>query len=174
MYLISIYFDEKTEHKIRSYMNQIAKHTANTCMLDGNVPPHITITGFKTDSEEIAKEIFLNAAKEIRSGSIQWVSAGAFFPGILYITPVLNEYLHQLSEIYHNETMKYDNVQIDHRYTPFHWLPHATLGKHLTGSQMKTAFEVMQSQFAPFESNVVKIGLAKTNPYEDLICHELK
>ena len=34
MYLISIYFDEKTESKIRSYMKQIARHTENAHMLD--------------------------------------------------------------------------------------------------------------------------------------------
>lgn len=174
MYLISIYFDEKTEFKIRGYINQIAKHTGNTCMLDGNVPPHITIAGFKTNCEETAKKLFLGVSKEICSECIQWVSVGAFLPGVLYITPVLNEYLHQLSETYNNEAVKYEDLQIDQRYIPFQWLPHTTLAKHLTGLQMKKAFEVIQSQFAPFDGNVVKIGLAKTNPYQELLLFELK
>jgi hypothetical protein len=62
---------------------------------------------------------------------------------------------------------------VDQRYLLFKWLPHTTLGKHLTGLQMKKAFEVMQSQFAPFEGRVVKIGLAKTNPYQDIVVCEL-
>jgi hypothetical protein len=173
MYLISIYFDEKTESKIRSYMKQIARHTENAHMLDGDVPPHITIGGFKTNSEEKAKELFFNITKKVSSKSIQWVSVGTFLPGVLYITPILNEYLHELSGIYNNEVKKYDNLQVDQRYLLFKWLPHTTLGKHLTGLQMKKAFEVMQSQFAPFEGRVVKIGLAKTNPYQDIVVCEL-
>lgn len=43
MYLISIYFDEASEKCISSYMKQIGKATGNTVMLDGNVPPHITV-----------------------------------------------------------------------------------------------------------------------------------
>ena len=59
MYLISIYFDEVTEKRIRSYMRQIGKATGNVLMLDGNVPPHITIAGFHAESENTAREIFL-------------------------------------------------------------------------------------------------------------------
>ena len=174
MYLISIYFDEKAERNIRSYMNQIAKHTGNRYMLEGNVPPHITIAGFKANSEESAKELFINATKKISAKSIQWVSVGTFLPGVLYITPVLNEYLHQLSEIYNNEANKYEDLQKDKKYLPFQWLPHTTLAKHLDASQMRKAFEIMQSQFAPFEGTVVKIGLAKTTPYQDIVVCELQ
>ena len=49
MYLISLYFDEKTENRISGYMKQIAKYTGNTAMLDGNVPPHITIAAFHAE-----------------------------------------------------------------------------------------------------------------------------
>lgn len=174
MYLISIYFDEKTESKIRNYMKQIAKHTGNTCMLDGNVPPHITIAGFQTNCEESAKELFLNTSGKILSNKIQWVSVGAFLPGTLYITPVLNEYLHELSEIYSNEAKKYKELHTDQRYIPFHWLPHTTLAKHLSDVQMKRAFEIMQSQFGPFEGSVIKVGLARTNPYKELLYFETK
>ncbi len=174
MYLISIYFDEKTEYKIRSYMKQIAKHTGNTHMLDGDVPPHITVAAFRTNSEEIAKELFNNSKEKVLPGSLQWVSVGAFFPGSLHLTPVLNEYLQRFVELYNNEAVKCAGVHIDERYTPFQWLPHTTIAKHLSGEQMNKAFEVMQSQFAPFQGNVVKVGLAQTNPYRELLALQLK
>ena len=60
MYLISIYFDEKTDARIRSFMKQIAKRTGNSVMLDGNVPPHMTISAFHSYKEETAVEIFRN------------------------------------------------------------------------------------------------------------------
>jgi 2'-5' RNA ligase len=174
MYLISVYFDERTENRILGYMKQIAKYTGNTEMLDGNVPPHITIAAFCTDSERKARELFQKASEKIDRGNVQWVSVGSFLPGAIYITPVLNEYLHRLSEIYNEEIKKQEEVEGNLRYQPFGWLPHTTLAKHLTKEQMKNAFETMQNQFGAFEGNVVKIGLAKTNPYTDLDIIALK
>ena len=174
MYLISIYFDEASDKKIQNYMKQIAKHTGNTAMIDGNVPPHITIAAFRTDSEEHAIEIFRKAGSELRKGKVHWVSVASFLPKVIYITPVLNEYLHQLSSIYNKEIKQQKNFESDKRYQPFQWFPHTTLAKYLTKEQMKEAFEIMQNQFAPFEGCVTKIGLAKTNPYRDLEIIELE
>ncbi|MBQ8856736.1 MAG: hypothetical protein IJ024_01180 [Lachnospiraceae bacterium] len=174
MYLISVYFDETTERRIKSYIKQIAKYTGNTAMLDGNVPPHITISAFQTESEESAKKIFQKTAGELCAGDVQWVSVGSFLRGTIYITPVLNEYLHQLSVIYNKEATSHKEVQIDKRYQPFQWLPHTTLAKCLTKEQLQCAFQIMQNQFGPFCGKVVKIGLAKTNPYNDVMVLELK
>lgn len=173
MYLISIYFDENTDQKIRNYMKQIAKYTGNTEMLDGNVPPHVTISAFRTDSEQYAKEIFERAAGQICGGELQWVSVGMFLPQVIYLAPVLNAYIQELAEIIYREVSR-DNVTLSGHYRPFAWMPHATLAKKLTKEEMKIAFEVMQNQFGPFESRVVKIGLAKTNPYTDLAIFKLK
>ena len=46
MYLISLYFDEGTNKKIQLYMEQIAQRTGNMAMIDGKVPPHITLSAF--------------------------------------------------------------------------------------------------------------------------------
>lgn len=43
MYLVSIYFDEKTDVKLRNLIDKVARETENTFMPDNNVPPHITI-----------------------------------------------------------------------------------------------------------------------------------
>ncbi len=174
MYLISVYFDEKTNLRISGYMKQIAKHTGNETMLEGNVPPHITIAAFQTDSESTAREIFRKGTLQSCGGKVQWVSVGCFLPNVIYIAPVLDEYLFGLSEIYNKEVAGRENVRQDFRYRPFSWFPHTTLAKKLSGEEMKYAFEVMQNQFGPFEGQVVKIGLAKTNPYTDLEITEIK
>ena len=168
MYLISIYFDEATEKRISRYMKQIGKVTGNTLMLDGKVPPHITIAAFHTESDTAAREIFLRRKECLKAGNVQWVSVGMFLPGVIYITPILNEYLHQLSEVFDKEMKDRSGISVDYRYKPFHWLPHSTLGKHFTAEQLTAALSVMQNNFTPFEGRVTKIGLAKTNPYMDL------
>lgn len=174
MYLISVYFEEMTDKKIRGYMKQIAKHTGNSTMLDGAVPPHMTIAAFQADSQELAKRVFDRVSEKVHAGKLQWVSVGTFLPQVIYIAPVLNEYIQQLSEITYKEVAKTENVSPCGNYRPYAWMPHATLAKQLTKEQMKKAFEVMQNQFGPFSSKVVKLGLSKTNPYKDLVIFELK
>ena len=52
-------------------------------------------------------------------------------------------------------------------------MPHTTIAKKLEKEEMMAVFRVMQEQFGVFSGEIVKIGLARTNPYEDLICVEL-
>ena len=97
MYLISIYFDEKTDKKIRYFMEQVAKNTGNTTLLDDKVPPHITISAFETNEEDIAITCLKECCDTLKKGDLQWVSVSTFFPYVIYLSPVLNEYLFSLS-----------------------------------------------------------------------------
>ncbi|MBQ3546111.1 MAG: 2'-5' RNA ligase family protein [Lachnospiraceae bacterium] len=173
MYLISIYFDEKTTKRIQGYIDNIAKKTGNTFMTNGNVLPHITISAFETQNESEAIDKFQNGIKKIKSENIQLVSVGMFLPYVIYITPVLNEYLYELQCVFYEEIKNINDIKIRSNYTPFNWLPHITVGKKLSTEEMKIAFNVMQNQFGAFEGKVTKIGLAKTNPYYDIITYEL-
>ena len=168
MYLISIYFDEAAEKRISSYMRQIGKTTGNTVMLDGNVPPHITISAFQATSDSIAREIFLQGVKSVKDGSVQWVSVGLFLSGVIYLAAILNQYLQELTETFYRETTKIQGVIVNHKYMPYSWLPHSTLAKQLSEEQMATAVEIMQRRFGPFCGKVTRIGLSKTNPYTNL------
>ena len=174
MYLISIYFDEKTDSKIRNYMSQIAKATKNMAMLQGNVPPHITISAFAADSEETARTVFERVCGRMTSGNLQWAAVGAFLPQVIYLSPVLNEYLQSVSEITYKEVIGSGKTTLKGNYRPYGWMPHTTLAKHLSKDQMHQAFEILQNQFGPFEGSAARIGLARTNPYEDLAIMELK
>ena len=169
MYLISLYFDKKTNQRIQQYMNQQAKKTGNTAMIDGQVPPHITISAFETKQEDEVIERFKRTALELQSGTIQWVSVGTFLPSVLYIAPVLNEYLHTLSEQIYDSIANMEDMTIRPCYRPLQWMPHTTIGKKLSREEMLMAFQMMQNQFGVFSGKAVKIGLAKTNPYRDLV-----
>ena len=95
MYLISIYFDEETNKKIQGYVNAVAKSTGNTYMIEGQVPPHITISSIeaKRESEDQIVHALEESVQKLIQGKLQWVSVGTFFPYVMYLTPVLNEYL---------------------------------------------------------------------------------
>ena len=51
MYLISVYFDEKTNKNIQNLIAKVAKKTGNDFMIEGKVPPHITVSAFETKQE---------------------------------------------------------------------------------------------------------------------------
>lgn len=172
MYLVSIYFDDRTNDKIQKLINQVAQKTGNTFMLDGNVPPHITVSAFESLEEEKVIEALSHVTTHLKKDSLQWVSVGQFFPYVLYITPVLNEYLYDISAKICTALSQIDGVKISPYYQPFQWLPHSTIAKTLTKEQMSIAFEVMQNSFGIFESQAVRIGLAKPNPHRDIMSWE--
>lgn len=174
MYLVSIYFDEKTNKHIQRFVNQVAERTGNCYMLDGNVPPHITISAFETQDEGAAIEALDSLTSELHAGSLTWASVGQFFPYVIYMAPVLNEYLHKMSVSAYETLSVLEGVLVSSHYQPFQWMPHTTIAKKLSKEEMQVAFEVLQNGFGMFEGEVVRIGLAKPNPHRDIATWELR
>lgn len=173
MYLISIYFDEKTDKQIRRLMAQVAEQTGNTFMLDNHVPPHITVAAIETRDENAAIAVLEKCVQQLGKGELRFISAGAFFPQVLYLEPVLNEYLHQIACAVNTAVKDLPDTIVSPYYQPFSWLPHVTLAKQLSEEQMLMAFETLQKRFVSFEGTVTRIGIAKTNPHRDLQVWEI-
>ena len=173
MYLVSVYFDDKSNKIISDYINKIAQKTGNTFMTDNHVPPHLTIMSVETRDEEKLTEVVKKLERYLTKGQIQLVSVGVLLPYVLYVTPVLNLYLEDMIEQVHDMVKNIPEFRMSRYYQPMQWLPHITLGKKLSKEQMQEAFAVMQEQFVPMEVTVSEIGLAKTNPHQDLIRVEL-
>jgi len=174
MYLISIYFDEKTDKQIRKIMRQVAEKTGNTFMLDNHVPPHITVAAIETRDENAAIEALGKCVQKLEQGKLRFISTGAFFPQVIYMELVLNKYLHELACTVNGAVKDLPDTIVSPYYQPFSWLPHVTLAKQLSEEQMLTAFEILQKRFTSFEGTVTRIGIAKTNPHRDLRVWELK
>lgn len=174
MYLVSIYFDDRTNKRIQQYINKVAECTGNKYMIDGNIPPHITVSAFDTLNEEQAIVALSRVAAKLQKGVLKWASVGQFFPYVLYIEPVLNKYLHEMSQKIFDEIKDMEDILISPHYQPFSWLPHSTIGKKLTKEELQVAFRVMQDSFGTFEGEAVRIGLAKPNPHRDIMSWELK
>ena len=174
MYLISIYFDEETNKRIQRYIDLVAEKTGNTFMTAGHVPPHITVSAFETREEEKIKEILQERFAALSKGKLTWCSVGTFFPYVIYLAPVLNEYAHKISKEIYECLSSVDGVEISKFYRPFQWMPHTTIGKKLSNEEMKIAFEILQENFSVFEGTVTEVVLAKPNPHRDLIRIRLK
>lgn len=168
MYLISVYFDEQTTERMKKYIDHVAKRSGNTFMKDKKVPPHLTVSAFETKQEERVAECLKRLSEELEAGKIMWCSVGTFLPSVIYLMPVFNAYLHELSEKLYEAIEGIEDTIISPYYRPMQWIPHATIGKTLSKEEMRAAFEVLQNEFTVFEGQVVRMGLAKTNPYGEL------
>lgn len=173
MYLISLYFDDDTNSKMKKLINCVAEETGNTFMIDNNIPPHITLQAFDTRNEEKAIQLFEENVKAIAEGEVFFVSIGVLKKQVLYMEPVLNEYLHNLSLETYKIFESMHDIKFSPYYKPFGWIPHLSVGKHLDEIQLKHAFEMILERFSPFKANVACIGIAKTNPHTDLRIYNL-
>ena len=63
MYLVSVYFDDKSNKIISDYINKIAQKTGNTFMTDNHVPPHLTIMSVEAREEEKLTEVMGTAGE---------------------------------------------------------------------------------------------------------------
>lgn len=168
MYLISVYFDHKTNHTLQNYINRIAAKTGNTFMTDNQVPPHMTISAIEAKSADILRPGFNSLRGKIKQGMVSFVSVGELLPYVIYVTPVLNGYLSDISQQVDEAVKNIPETSVSKYYRPLSWLPHVTMGKQLDKGQMVKALEVMQECFVPFEATITEIGLAKVNPHEDV------
>lgn len=168
MYLISIYFDENTEKILNSHIQHVAKATDNTFMLDNHVPPHITVAAVETKQEEILISKVEEVTKKLICGEIRFVSVGSFASKVIYVQPVLNEYLHNMCAEISQELSHMEETIPSPYYQPFSWLPHCTIAKQLSKEQIQQAFVVLSSEFVPMEAKITRIGIAKTNPHRDI------
>ncbi len=173
MYHISIYFDAKTEIRIREYIRKVADAAENLYMLEAGVPPHITLAAFECEKEEDMVErlklLVGSVASSVRSEALRWVSIGTFQPGVIFLQPVLNEYLQDMIQQVHDCLQEIEGIKIRPYYCPYSWLPHSTVAKRLKPAQLLQAFEVLQREFSVFEGAVVRMGLAKMNPHKEIV-----
>ena len=168
MYLVSLYFDDKTTIKIQNLIDKVAEKSKNKFMIDNNVPPHITIGAFETNNENEVIKILDKKLKNFKGGEIIFASIGVFKSSVIFLSPVLNEYLHNLSVNIYEDLKDIDNTIISKYYMPFQWMPHTTIAKKLNNEELFLAFQELEKNFNIFNGSVTKIGLSKTNPYEDI------
>ena len=168
MYLVSLYFDDNTMKKIQGYINKVAKNSGNNFMVDNKVPPHITIAGFNSYNENEVIEVLDKIIKNLGVGDVIVPSIGILKSSVIYLAPVLNEYLHSLSLEINKGLSEVKNIEINKFYSPFNWMPHITIGKKLNREELFLGLEQLEKSFSIFNGSITKISLSKTNPYKDI------
>lgn len=174
MYLVSLYFDRKTEEILQRHIDKVAAKTGNTYMQERRIPPHLTVASCRNVREEELILALNGCSGAWHTGTVNWAAVGSFKPHVLFLAPVLNQYLHELCLSVNTAIGRLDGgIDASGHYQPFEWMPHTAVARTLTEEQMLTGFHVLQTNFQPFLGDGVKIGLARSNPYQNLAVWDL-
>lgn len=172
-YAIVLYFDKVSEEKIQTMIEEAARCSGNNYMINTKIPPHITISSITSNDEQMLLEKMEILVKGLRCGEVYWASMGVFNPYVLFLSPVLNEFLQKSCEFVNNELLSVAKAGDNGNYVPFSWVPHTAIACKLEHNELIKAFELLQNSFKPFGGMVNKVALAKCNPYKEIRTYNL-
>ena len=174
-YAIVLYFNKTMEEKIKSLIYKIANETGNKYMVDNDIPPHITISLFKYDEEiDTIINIIENNISKFNKNKIIIASIGIFNPNVLFLSPIMNDYLIEsnknISKIIKTNN---NNVLFDKYYMENQWIPHISLAVKLNKNELVNGIKTIMEYFEVIEIEVNRIGLAECNPYKNIKIWEI-
>ncbi|MDO5352960.1 MAG: 2'-5' RNA ligase family protein [Succinatimonas sp.] len=174
MYLISLYFDNYSTNVFNDYLKIIQEKTKNNYMIYHKIPPHLTVATLHDCNEEMMINHLDHVIKKINEDFIDVVSIGSFLQNTIYLTPLYNQYLHDISVKINGIVNQLDRHREHNRYRPFHWLPHITMARKLNEAELNIAFASLNQIFKPMHVKVTRIALSKSQPYQDIYVWNLK
>ena len=86
------------------------------------------------------------STKDIKSEEIYFTSISAFLPHVLYISPLLNEYLFKTQQFLYDGFKDIDTIKLSNQYKPYSWIPHTTIAKTLSQEELNKSFSTLQDK----------------------------
>lgn len=167
-YAIILRFDSESERRLNGIINAIVQHGVNRYMLDTQIPPHVTIAYFETETITPILDVLSDYCDTCKPGDVYWASLGAFAPAVLFAAPVLSEYLLNAC-IETNRLTAPHAAPGDHgHYLPYQWVPHTALAVRLNQEELNRAFGAALQQFSAFGGTITGLTLAQCNPYKEV------
>lgn len=173
-YAITLEFDKETHNKIQEMIDEVAKVTGCDYMKQSKIPPHVTVSALVSDNEEALLSEMEIIAETMKKDYIWFANIGVFNPLVIYLGPVMNEFLYSTCKTVNERLLKHADVGNRGNYMPYQWVPHAAIAVKLTTDALKDAFSIVQEKFTAFGATAEKIVLARAEPYEELRSWELK
>lgn len=173
-YAVTLEFDKETENKIQELIDEVAKVTGCDYMKRSKIPPHVTVSALVSDDEESLLLEMEKIAETMNKEFLWFANIGVFNPLVIYLGPVMNEFLQNTCRTVNESLLQYAEVGNRGRYLPNQWVPHAGIAVKLTPEALKEAFAIVQEKFSAFGATVEKVVLARAEPYEELRSWKLK
>ena len=167
-YAVTLEFDQETENKIQEMIDEVARVTGCDYMKQSKIPPHVTVSALVSDNEETLLSEMESIAETMTKDFIWFANIGVFNPYVIYLGPVMNEFLQNTCRTINERLLKYAEVGNRGRYLPNQWVPHAAIVYKLTPEAIIEAFNIVQKKFNAFGATAEKIVLARAEPYEEL------
>ena len=167
-YAVTLEFDKETENKIQEMIDEVARVTGCDYMKQSKIPPHVTVSALVSDNEAALLFEMENIAASMQKGSVFFANIGIFNPLVIYLGPVMNEFLQDTCRTVNERLLQYASVGNRGRYMPNQWVPHTAIAVKLTPETLKEAFSIVQKKFSAFEATAERIVLARAEPYEEL------
>jgi 2'-5' RNA ligase len=170
-YAITLYFDKTAEDKINDLVYKIAESNGNKYMLENNIKPHITIAYFEYNKN-------INSIIELLDKNIPILnmgigqtflgSIGTFIPAVLFISPVINNYLLNFNKKANELLEKNKKIKFIGFYLENKWVPHVSLGVKLNKNELLKGMEILVNNYQNIFAEVNKIALVECNPYKEI------
>lgn len=167
-YAVTLEFDRTTEEKLQQLIDEVSEATGCDYMKKSKIPPHVTVSALVSDNEQVLLSEMEKIAGTLKSSKIQFANIGIFNPLVIYIGPVMNEFLMNTCTTVNEKLLKFAEVGNRGRYLPNQWVPHAGIAVKMNPEALKKAFAIIQEQFTAFEATVEKIVFARAEPYMEL------
>lgn len=173
-FAVTLEFDQQSENMMQEMIDEVARVTGCDRMKQENVPPHVTVCCLEGDNEAVLLAEMEKIASSMSKSTVRFASIGVFNPLVIYLGPVMNEFLQSTCRTVNERLLQHAEVGNKGNYLPNHWVPHAGIALKLTPEALMEAFAIVQERFRPFDATVERIVLAKAEPYEELRGWELK
>jgi hypothetical protein len=134
----------------------------------------VTVSALVSDDEEALLLEMEKIAETMNKEFLWFANIGVFNPLVIYLGPVMNEFLQNTCRTVNERLLQYAEVGNRGRYLPNQWVPHAGIAVKLTPEALKEAFAIVQEKFSAFGATVEKVVLARAEPYEELRSWKLK
>ncbi|MBQ8175644.1 MAG: 2'-5' RNA ligase family protein [Oscillospiraceae bacterium] len=172
-YAVTLEFDKETHNKIQEMIDEVASATGCDYMKQLKIPPHVTVSALVSDNETTLLSEMEDIAASMNKGSVWFANIGVFNPLVIYLGPVINEFLLNTCKTVNERLLQYAEIGNKGNYLPNQWVPHAAIAVKLTPNALKESFAIVQEKFNAFGATAEKIVLARAEPYEELKSWEL-
>ncbi len=173
-YAIVLYMNDEKTAMVKEMVRAIAPVCKSEYCL-GTVP-HITISAIVGEDEESIKEEAKKLSKLIKKGEIKVGVIGVFSPAVLFLSPVVDSYLIESSQVANDQMLKVAEVGNKGRYIPNNWVPHMAVAMKMDNEGLINGFAKLTEIFTPFCAEIDKMALIKweeDNPYQELAVFDL-
>lgn len=182
-YAITLYFDPATTNSIRTLTRDLAAITKNDYMIENSVPPHLTLGMFHAEDSKLEnlKSLFSDFVNIVKADSeendfpLSFAGPDNFLDKVIFLKPTddCRPLLAHLNKLLHKLFLPAFEPADNRNYLPENWVPHVALAVKLNHQAFEKGMEFLKSAQKTISGHCVQIGLARCNPYTQVIDIEL-